>query len=396
MMLDVLAVTGSRADWGLLAPVLALLRDAQDFRLRLAVTGQHLMRDVASRDEIRADGFAIDHEIDLGLDADDSPLAIARATARAVTGLGELLAVARPQLIILLGDRYEIFAAATAALFARVPVAHLCGGDITEGALDDAMRHCVTKLSHLHFVSNAESARRVEQLGEHPATIFTVGSPGLDRIRQIPLMQREAFFAETGLVPQRRNVIVNFHSATLAADSLDQCRALLGALDELTDVGILLTGSNADAEGRQIDVLLKAFAAERPHAVFHGSLGSRRYFSALAHVDAVVGNSSSGLCEAPSFGVPTVNIGERQKGRLRAASVIDCPPCGADIRTAIEKAFALGCTAIENPYGDGQAAQRIVGVLRKVEHPSRLIQKRFSDYGAKTSGLPPQYLGSDR
>lgn len=379
MTLDILAVTGSRADWGLLAPVLVALRDTEEFRLRLAVTGQHLLPDIGSRDALLADGFAIDHEIDLALDADDSPLAIARATARAIAGFGELFVVCRPDILLVLGDRYEIFAAAAAALFARVPVAHLCGGDVTEGAADDAMRHAITKLSHLHFVSNAVAARRVAQLGEASETIFAVGSPGLDRIRQIPPVPREAFFDEIGLTPRCRNVIVTFHPVTLVADSLDQCRALLNALDALHDVGILITGSNADAEGRRIDALTEAFAAERDHVVFHASLGSRLYFSAFAHVDAVIGNSSSGLYEAPSFAVPTVNIGIRQKGRLRAASVIDCLPDVSAIRTAIEMAFALDCSGAENPYGDGHAAQRIVAALRKVGDPSRLLQKHFQD-----------------
>src|SRR5262249_49324020 len=162
--------------------------------------------------------------------------------------------------------------------------------------------------------SNADSARRVAQLGEDPARIFNVGSPGLDRIRQLSTLSREAFFGDVGLVSQRRNVLVAFHPVTLGSDSLDQCRTLLAALDRLDDVGIIVTGSNADAEGRQIDALLIAFAAEREHVVFHASLGSRHYFSALAHVDAVIGNSSSGLLEAPSLAVPTVNVGERQKG----------------------------------------------------------------------------------
>lgn len=380
MTLDVLAVTGSRADWGLLAPALGAIRDSGHFRVHLAATGQHLVPRVGSLEAIATDGFDIDYRIDLGLeDTDDNAMTVARATGRALAGVAEILAEARPDLLIVLGDRYEIFGAATAALFARVPVAHLCGGDVTEGAVDDAMRHSLTKLSHLHFVTNEVSARRVAQLGEDPSSIFTVGSPGLDRIRHFRPMPRAAFFEEIGLKPRTRNVIVTFHPVTLAADSITQCRALLMALDSLDDVGILITGSNADAEGRTIDRLMTAFAADREHVVFNPSLGSERYFSAMSHVDAVIGNSSSGLYEAPSFALPTVNIGDRQKGRPRAQSVIDCLPDANAIRKAVDEAFALDCSGVENPYGDGYAAERIVAALRSVGDPRKLIRKRFRD-----------------
>ncbi len=379
MLTSILAITGSRADWGLLAPVIDALRRVHGFRVRLAVTGQHLMPNMASVDAIRTEGFTVDHELDLGLESDDGSLAVTRAVARAIFGVGEILDRDRPDLMLVVGDRYEIFASATAALFAGVPVAHLCGGDVTEGAIDDSMRHAITKLAHLHFVSNEAAARRVAQLGEDPATIFLVGSPGLDRIRQTRPISRHEFFSTIGLTPRSRNLVVTFHPVTTEFDSVDQCHALLRALDSLEDTGIVITGCNADRDGRKIDRLMQQFAADREHVVFHGSLGSRDYISALTHLDAVIGNSSSGIYEAPSLGIPTVNIGDRQAGRLRAASVVDCYPNSDAIRTAIDHALVLACEGVVNPYGDGYAAERIVAALRNVEDPSRLLTKRFKD-----------------
>jgi UDP-hydrolysing UDP-N-acetyl-D-glucosamine 2-epimerase len=378
MPLDILAVTGARADWGLLVPVLRALRSDPAFHLRLAVTGQHLMPGSPSLAEIAEDGFAIDHRLDISLTG-DSTLAVTKSMGLAVIGLAELIDRARPDLIMLLGDRFEIHAAATAALVAKVPVAHLSGGDVTEGAIDDAFRHGITKMAHLHFVTNADARRRVIQLGEDPAHVFNVGNPGLDRIREIEPSSKEEFFASIGLQPQRRNLLITFHPVTLADDSDRQCAAMLDALATLGEIGMIFTGSNADPGARAIDHMTKSFAANRRNAVFIPSLGFRRYASALHHVDAVVGNSSSGLTEAPRFRIPTVNIGDRQKGRPRAASVVDCAPQAKAIAAAIGKAFALDCANVENPYGDGHAVERIVAALKTVGDPNSLLKKRFFD-----------------
>src|SRR5262249_3073334 len=283
----------------------------------------------------------------------------------------------RPDLIILLGDRFEIHAAASAALVAKVPVAHLCGGEVTEGAMDDAFRHSITKMAHLHFVTNANAARRVVQLGEDPTCVFNVGNPALDRIREIRPMARETFFASIGLKPQPHNFLITFHPVTLADDSDQQCKAMLDALAAISKVGMIFTGSNSDPGARTIDKLIESFASARQNAVFVPSLGFERYFTALSHVDAVVGNSSSGLTEAPSFGIPTVNIGNRQKGRLRSASIIDCEPTAKDIAAAISRALTLDCSGVRNPYGDGYAAARIVAVLKDLKNPKKMITKTF-------------------
>lgn len=379
--LHILAVTGARSDWGLLAPVLKAIRSDGAFRLTLAVTGQHLMAGSNSLGTIKAEGFDELRLVDMKITG-DSALDVTAAMARGLAGVGELLAAERSDLMLLLGDRYETHAAATAALIARVPVAHLCGGDVTAGAIDDAFRHGITKMAHLHFVSNADAARRVEQLGEDPSRIHNVGSPGLDRIAELAPMSREDFFGSVGLEPRAKNLLVTFHPVTLADDSERQCRAMLEALAELEDLGIVFTGSNADPGGRAIDALLQAFVERMPsRAVFVASLGSARYFAALRHLDAVVGNSSSGLYEAPSFGVPTVNIGRRQEGRMKAASVLDCEPRKDAIRQTILRALELDCTGVTNPYGDGQAAPRIVQVLKGIDDPASLLHKTFRDLG---------------
>ena len=375
----VLAVTGTRADWGLLAPVLTALREDTGFQLELAATGQHLMSGSTSLDEVHADHFEIAHRVDMQLSGDDSAAAVSRAMGAGLAGFGQLLAAHRPDLMLVLGDRYEILGAVCAALLARVPVAHLCGGDVTEGAIDDSIRHAITKMSHLHFVSHAEARDRVIQLGEQPENIYLVGSPGLDRIRQISLMGRNELLESVWLQPCARNLLITFHPVTLADDSMSQCLAMLEALAGLPDTGFICTGSNADPEGRRIDEAMQDFVARRPNAVFHASLGSRRYFSALAQVDAVVGNSSSGLYEAPSFKVATVNIGDRQKGRPRAASVIDCDPETPAIRAAIDKALGLDCCKVVNPYGDGHTADRVRLILSAITEPKSLLRKRFTD-----------------
>lgn len=372
------AVTGSRADWGLLAPPLALLRDDPAFQLNLAVTGQHLAAaGAASLKEIIADGFTIDDRIDLR-QTDTTVTGVARALATAVAQFSELFARRRSDLLIVLGDRFEIFGAVQAALLARIPIAHLCGGDVTEGAMDDAIRHAITKMSHLHFVTNAEAAQRVRQMGEDPKRVHQVGSPGLDRIRTIAPVPRAALFASIGFRPREKNALVTFHPPTLSSDGERQCAEMLAALDTCgPDLGLIFTGVNLDVSGDLLQEMIEAFAASRANAVAVPTLGSRGYISALSHVDLVVGNSSSGLYEAPSFGIATVNIGDRQEGRLKAASVIDCPPERDAIRAAIARALSGDWRGTVNPYGDGHASERIVTVLKTIGDPATLLKKHF-------------------
>lgn len=377
--MKVLAVTGTRADWGILVPLLNHLRDDARFDLEILATGQHLMTNSESMEEIVVDGHEVNWLVDMGLGADDSPVALSRGMGAAVVGMGATLAQSLPDLVLVLGDRYEVLAMSLAAVVARIPIAHLCGGDVTEGAIDDSIRHAITKLSALHFASNAESAARIVQMGEDPACVFDTGSTGIDRILAIETMPQDAFFASVELTPRPYNFVVTFHPATLSADPVAEARAMLEALDDFPQTGLIFTGSNADPGARTIDALIQDYVARREGAVFHLSLGSQRYFSALRYCDIVIGNSSSGLTEAPSFGLPTVNIGDRQARRPRAGSVIDCEADRLAIIAAIREGLTLDCSAVRNPYGDGRSAERIVGLLAAVETPHLLTRKSFRD-----------------
>ena len=377
--MKVLAVSGTRADWGLLQPVLALLRADARFTLEILVTGQHLMAGSTSVAAIEAAGFTVAHRVDMGLAKGDGDAALCAATGRAVAGVGAALAVSRPDMMLVLGDRYEILGAVTAALLSKVPVAHIAGGDVTEGAFDDSIRHAMTKISALHFTTTEDAATRVRQMGEMPRNVFVTGSPGIDQVLALPRMDRAAFFDSVGLEPRGKTFVITLHPATLSYDNSTMARAMLDALDAYPQVGLIFTGSNADPGAAELDEIIRAYVAGRDSAVFHASLGSARYFSALGHCDLVLGNSSSGLAEAPSFGIPTVNIGDRQARRVRAASVIDCPPEAGAIRAAIDTALAGDWTGTVNPYGDGLAAPRIVAHLADVQDPAALIRKSFED-----------------
>lgn len=374
-------VTGSRADYGLLHPLMDALRDAHDFELHVIATGMHLAPEFGlTYQTIEQDGFNIDARVEMLLSS-DTPRGVAKSVGLGVIGFADALATLQPDLLIVLGDRFEILAAVQAALFARIPVAHIAGGDITEGAVDDAIRHSISKMSHLHFVTNGDAARRVRQLGEDPRHIHTVGSPGIDNLKRTPLLTRAQLEAALGLRFGTRNLLVTFHPSTLEATPADaQLRELFAALDGFgAETGLIFTKPNADMGGRALARLIDEYVASREHAAAFTSLGSQRYYSVIAQVDAVVGNSSSGLYEVPSFDTPTVNIGDRQKGRLRAASVIDCAPDRAAIRAAIDRALTLDCTGVVNPYGDGQTVERILAVLRQPLDTAALVQKRFFD-----------------
>lgn len=375
-------VTGSRAEYGLLYWVLHDLRADPAFELQLVVTGSHLSSGHGRTVEvIEADGFDIDRRVAIPLD-DDSAEGVARATGLALTGLSQAFAALAPDLVLVLGDRYEILAAATAALLHRIPLAHIAGGDLTEGAIDESIRHAITKMAHLHLVTNEEAAGRVRQMGEDPARVIVVGSPGLDHLRRKPLLDRAELERALGSPLGRRNLLVTFHPVTLAADDgLSQFEALLAALAATdTDTSLWITRPNADTGSRAISTRLDAFvAAHAPRVRVFDSLGQGRYLSLMACADAVVGNSSSGLYEAPSLQVPTVNIGERQHGRQAAGSVLHCAPEREAITAALSRAYALDCSGTVNPYGDGHSAARIIDALRARPPRAALLRKPFHD-----------------
>ena len=373
-------VTGSRAEYGILYWLLREVADDAALELQLVATGMHLAPEFGlTYRQIEADGFRIDAKVDMLLSS-DTAVAIAKSIGVGVIGFADAFGRLKPDIVVLAGDRFELLAPAQAALVAGIPIAHISGGDATEGAYDDAIRHSLTKMSHLHFVANALFARRVRQMGEDPAHVYDFGAPQLEHLKRTPLLGRAELEKRLGFKLRRRNLLVTFHPATLEARSpAAQFAELLAALQALgEDVGLIFTLPNADNDGRALIRMIDEFIAgpARGRAVAHASLGQAAYLSALAQADAVVGNSSSALAEAPSLRKPAVNIGERQKGRPRAASVIDCPADRKAIGDAIAMAFALDCSAVVNPYGSGDSSKRIAEVLRTVPL-AELRQKRF-------------------
>ncbi|MBL8289954.1 MAG: UDP-N-acetylglucosamine 2-epimerase (hydrolyzing) [Rubrivivax sp.] len=372
-------VTGSRAEYGLLYWIIHDLARCAEVELQLLVTGMHLAHEFGHTvREIEADGLPIAHRVEM-LVSGNTAAATAKSIALGVIGFSDAFERLRPDIVLVLGDRFEVFAAAQASLVHNLVLAHVCGGDTTEGAIDEAMRHGITKMAHLHFVTNELSARRVRQLGEDPAAVHMVGNPGLDHLRRRPLLQRADLERSLGAPLGRRNALVTFHPVTLEpGHGLDQLTEMLAALEQLPeDIVLWCTRANADAGGREINALLERWVEGRTGAHLYDSLGTLRYLSLLAAVDMVVGNSSSGLYEAPSFRVPAVDIGSRQGGRLSASSVLHAAPARASIREAMQTALAMDCSDTVNPYGDGHAAERIVAQLLQLPLGPAVRRKRF-------------------
>ncbi len=373
------AVTCSRADYNLLAPPMRLIRDDPKLDLQVIVTGMHLNTEFGfTYRRIEQDGLPITARVESTQRGDDVA-SVTKSIGYGVIGFADVLQRLRPDILMILGDRYEIFAAAQAAVIARVPIAHLCGGDTVDGAFDEGIRHAITTMAHLHFVTNEMAAGRLRQMGENPDHIYLVGNPGLDQIRQVKRMSHQDTFAALGIPARAHNLLMTFHPETLAMEgSLTRLEELLAALSELgPDYSLIFTGPNSDSEGRSFARRMEAFVSEHENAILRTSLGQTLYLSALAHCDAVVGNSSSGIYEAPSLKTPTVNIGDRQNVRLKADSVIDCAAERAEIARAIIRAIALDCSRVENPYGEGHSAPRIVEALKAVPDPVALLKKHF-------------------
>lgn len=377
-------VSGNRADYGLLYWLMKEIAADPALKLQLVVTGAHLSPKFGTTVRvIEDDGFAIDARVDIAPD-DDSAQGVARSLGAAVAGIGAALHRLDPALVVLQGDRYEMLAAAAAALVSGVPIAHIHGGEITEGAIDDAIRHAVTKMAALHFVAAEPYRARVIQMGEDPARVFTVGAPGLDHLEKLPLLDRAGVERALKLPRGTPYFLVAYHPATLGAgNSTREAETMLAALDRFTDHFVIVTGVNADPGRDRIAGLLRDHvAANAGRAAMHESLGQLRYLSALRHADAVIGNSSSGIIEAPALGVPTVNVGDRQKGRLRARSVIDCAGTADAVAQAIGRAldpvFRKGLKAMALPYGAGGASARIAHHLKTADL-GRLSRKAFFD-----------------
>jgi len=386
-------VTGSRAEYGLLRLVMRGIKQSSDFELCVVATGMHLSPEFGlTYRDIETDGFAIDRKIEMLLSS-DTAVGIAKSMGIGLIGFGEALAQLQPDLLVVLGDRFEILSAVVAALVARIPVAHLHGGETTEGAFDEAIRHSITKMSHLHFVAAEPYRKRVIQLGEQPDRVFLVGGLGIDNIRELELLDRAALERSLDFNLGRRNLLITFHPVTLEHEtSTQQMAQLLATLDSLEDTQLIFTLPNADAEGRTLTAMVHEFVAAHANARAYTSLGQLRYLSCLREVDGVVGNSSSGLIEAPSLGTGTVNIGDRQRGRLKATSVIDCAPDRESIAAALQRLYSPGfqssLRAVVNPYGEGGAAAKIVQILRSVPLDG-VLKKSFHDIAFETGGGTP-------
>ena len=368
----VAVVTGTRADYGLLYGLLREIETREALELQLIVTGMHLSDAFGGTERaIEDDGFTPDARVDMLLGS-DTGVGTAKSTGVGVIGCADALDRLRPDVLVVLGDRFEMFAAAQAALLMGIPIAHIHGGETTEGAFDDSLRHSLTKMAHYHFVAAEPFRRRVIQMGEAPDRVFTVGAPGLDQIRYTDLLDRTAFEASIDwTLGDRRTILVTLHPATRSETSADRLvEAVLQALDHFEEARLLFTKANADPAGRRINAALEAYCEGRDRARVYASLGRQRYLSALQHVDLVVGNSSSGLIEAPAFDVPTVNVGIRQAGRPRASSVLDCEveteAVAEAIERAVDPAFRASIEGTSSPYGRGHAADAMARHLTEV------------------------------
>jgi GDP/UDP-N,N'-diacetylbacillosamine 2-epimerase (hydrolysing) len=378
-------LTATRAEYGLLKPIIDKLSGVSEFDVRVVVTGAHLSPEFGlTYKEIEQDGIVIDEKIVMLLSA-DSPSAISKSMGLALISFADYFERLQPDLLIVLGDRYETLAVCMAAMNQRIPIAHLYGGEITEGAIDESIRHAITKLSYLHFTSTEKYRKRVIQLGEQPDRVFCVGAIGIENILKQNLMGKSELELSIDFKLDKPYAMVTFHPVTLEADhSAEQFQMLLDVCKRYQDMNFIFTKANADANGRIINQMIDSYIKENKHAIAFTSLGMTRYLSALNYCNFVIGNSSSGLLEAPSFGIPTINIGDRQKGRLQADSVINCEPILEDIGRAIELAlsddYKSKAKNIINPYGDGNTSEKVVAAVKDYLLKDKIeLKKKFYD-----------------
>jgi UDP-hydrolysing UDP-N-acetyl-D-glucosamine 2-epimerase len=383
LMRHVALVTTSRSDWGIQRPVAAALRAREDVELSIVAAGMHLRAEFGnSVDKIKADGFEVAHALDF-LHAGDSPEAIAVSMGEGVAAFGHLFARWRPDVVTLLGDRFDMFPAAVAATPHLIPLAHLHGGEVTVGAIDDALRHAMTKMAHIHFVATETYARRVRQLGERPEHVYVVGAPGLDDVLALEPIGGAALRDRFGFDPERTNVLVLYHAETRNfADAGKDVAALIEALATI-DAEIVFIRPNADTAHSVVQGAIDALCRDNARVRAPVNLDRRTFLSLMRAASVMVGNSSSGIIEAPSFKLPVVNIGLRQTGRVRAANVIDCEAradaIGAALRQAMSPEFVASLTNLENPYGDGRSAERIARILATKPLDQELLLKPFID-----------------
>jgi GDP/UDP-N,N'-diacetylbacillosamine 2-epimerase (hydrolysing) len=386
MTRKICVITGTRADYGLIRWVMQGIQAAPDLTLQVVATGMHLSPEFGlTYRAIEQDGFNIDRKVEM-LTSSDTPVGIAKSMGVGMIGFADALHELQPDLMVVLGDRFEIFAAVAAAWVARLPAPQRHGGETTEGAFDEALRHSITKMSHLHFVATEEYRQRVIQLGESPERVFLVGGLGIDSIKQLKLLDRMELETALDFKLGAKSLLITFHPVTLeSATAADQMGELLAALEPLSDTQLIFTMPNADTGGRVLIQMVEQFVASHNNARAYSSLGQLRYLSCVSHVDGVVGNSSSGLLEVPSFKKGTINIGDRQKGRVQAASVINCSPGQQSIHAAItwlySPEFQETLAQVRNPYGEGGASEKVVHILR-THDLTHIVKKVFYDQPA--------------
>ncbi len=376
-------VTGTRAEYGLLYWLMKEIQATDGLELQIIATGMHLSPEFGlTYQQIESDGFVIDKKIEMLLSS-DTEVGITKSMGIGMVGFADALNDLKPDLMVVLGDRYEIFVATSAAMIAKIPVAHLHGGEATEGLIDEAIRHSITKMSQLHFTATETYRSRIIQLGEQPDHVFNVGGTGIDNIVRLQLLDRDEFQKAIDFELGEKNILVTFHPVTLEnATAEAQFQSLLDVLAE-EDLHVIFTKANADTNGRVINAMIDLFVSENPdRSVCFTSMGQLRYLSALQFMDGVIGNSSSGLLEVPSFKIGTIDIGDRQRGRIKAESVIDCQPDHSSIRIAISQLiseeFREKARSVINPYGAGGTAEKIVAVLKEVSLKG-ILKKSFYD-----------------
>ena len=380
-MRKVCVITGTRAEYGLLQGVMQGIMDDSSLELQIIATGMHLSPEFGLTYKlIERDGLFINRKIEM-LTSSDTPVGIAKSMGLGLIAFADAFYELKPDIIVVLGDRFEILSAVSAALVARIPVAHIHGGEATECLIDESIRHSITKMSQLHFVAAEEYRQRVIQLGEQPGRVFLVGGLGVDAIKRINLLSKNELEESMNIKFGLRNLLITFHPVTLEPSTAKkQFAELLDALSRITDTQLIFTLPNADTDGRALINMVENFAFKNPNAHLYNSLGQVRYLSCMAHVDGVVGNSSSGLLEAPSLKIGTINIGERQRGRLQATSIINCDPTCDSISDALEYLYSTNFQNILkdsiNPYGYGGASKKIVSTLRQINLDG-ITMKRF-------------------
>jgi len=383
-MKKICVITGTRAEYGLLYWLMKEIEIDSELKLQLIVTGMHLSPEFGLTYKEIEKEFKIDKKIEMLLSSDSS-IGISKSMGLAQISFAEAYEELKPDIIVVLGDRYEIFSAVSSAMIARIPIAHLSGGELTEGAIDDAIRHSITKMSHLHFVATEEYKKRVIQLGENPKYVYNFGEAGLDNITKLSLLSKKEFEESINFKLKKKNLLITYHPTTLDNSNkiVKDFNNILDILDSLEETTLIFTKANSDEGGRKINSMIdKYILSHKDKAIVFTSLGQLRYLSALKYVDAIVGNSSSGIVEAPSFKLATINIGDRQKGRVQATNIINCQPNKASLQNAFKKLYTIefqkNLEFVTNPYGQGNSSKRTKNILKRIDFKD-IIRKKFED-----------------